>query len=98
MKTAVPQGRRVLPAAAQGLILFAFAVMGLLIAAASAYMLLANTHPRAFFLVYACVPALCILGAAVLLPERKPGPRVFLTLLFVAALVLKGAVALKVTP
>ena len=98
MRTAVPQGRRLVPAAVKGLILFAFAAMGLLIAAASAYMLLANTHPKAFFLVYACVPALCMLGAAVLLPERNPGPRVFLALLFAAALVLKGVVALTVTP
>lgn len=85
-------------AAARNLILFAFAAVGLMIAAASAYMLLANTHPRAFFLLYACVPLLCLVGGALFLPQDRPGPRLFLTLLLVAALVLKGTVALTVTP
>lgn len=98
MNITVPQGKRLLPAAAKGLMLFAFTAMGLMIAAASAYVLLANTHPRVFFLLYAGVPVLCISGAAVFLPARNPSSRIFLVLLFAAALVLKGAVALTVTP
>lgn len=98
MRTAVPRGGRLLPAAAGGLALFAFAAMGLMIAAAAAYVLLTNTHPRGFFLLYACVPALCLAGAAVLLPAERLGRRAFLILLFTAALVLKGTAALTVTP
>ena len=98
MRTAAPRGGRLLPAAAGGLALFAFAAMGLMIAAAAAYVLLANTHPRGLFLLYACVPALCLAGAAVLLPAERLGRRAFLILLFTAALVLKGTVALTVTP
>ena len=98
MRTAAPRGGRLLPAAAGGLALFAFAAMGLMIAAAAAYVLLANTQPRGLFLLYACVPALCLAGAAALLPAERLGRRAFLILLFTAALVLKGAVALTVTP
>lgn len=90
--------RTLLPSAAKGLILLAFAAVGLMIAAASAYVLLANTNPRGFFLLYAAVPALCMLAGALFLPKERPGTRIFLMLLFAAALVLKGAVALTVTP
>ena len=92
------RGGCLLPAAAGGLALFAFAAMGLMIAAAAAYVLLANTQPRELFLLYACVPALCLAGAAVLLPAERLGRRAFLILLFTAALVLKGTAALTVTP
>ena len=97
MRTATSQGGR-LSAPAENLILLAFAAVALMIAAASAYMLLTNTQPKIFFLAYACVPVLCILVGAAFLPERRPGPRVFLLLLFTAGLALKGITALTVTP
>lgn len=92
------RGETLLPSAAKGLILLAFAAVGLMIAAASAYILLVNTVPRAFFLFYAAVPALCMLCGAVFLPVGRLGTRSFLILLLAAALVLKGVVALTVTP
>lgn len=93
---ATPAGR--LYAAGGGLVRLAFAAMSLLIGGAAAYTLLGSTQPRPFFLLYACLPALCMVLGAVYLPGHRPGQRVFLALLLLAALALKGVVALAVDP
>lgn len=75
-----------------GVVLLAFAVMALLIAYVSAHFLYRNTDPKYYLALYYGLPCLFLFGAAALLPNRPHAP-MFGMALFLAALLLKGAMA-----